>query len=202
VSLSDWSEIRGLAFHLAGTVYAALYAGSPGEAGTGGAELTGVGFARQPIVFPASTTGTVANPADIVWGPVPSTRANATYGALFDALTGGHLIWSGALFDPTYAAAVGTVAAATDKVTAAAHGLSNGDTVHLDTVLGAAGLTRGLFFVVNKSTNDFQLATTVGGSAINITTDGAVGFRRARAATCAIDDVVRLVAGQLTVSLD
>jgi microcystin-dependent protein len=62
----------------------------------------------------------------------------------------------------------------TDKVAWTAHGLSNGD-VFKFTTTGAAptGLTAGTtYFLVNKGTDDFQLAATEGGAAINFTTNG------------------------------
>ena len=66
-----------------------------------------------------------------------------------------------------------TGTAATDLLTKAGHGLSNGDLV-LVTLL-AAGEGTGLFndvpyFVVGVAGNDFQLAETSGGAAINSTT--------------------------------
>ena len=65
-------------------------------------------------------------------------------------------------------------AESTDLLTKSSHGLSNGDVVVV-TLLGAAEGT-GLFndvpyFVVGVAGNDFQLAETSGGTAINFTTD-------------------------------
>jgi Baseplate J-like protein len=68
-----------------------------------------------------------------------------------------------------------TVAAATDKLTSTAHGFSNGDAVVL-----RAGLTPGfplvhgvVAYVRDVEANAFKLALTVGGAAINITSDGS-----------------------------
>ncbi len=74
---------------------------------------------------------------------------------------------------------VGTFAAtATDeKLTLNTHGLSNGDRVYIPDAAAAdaVGLSsRTVYYVVNKSTNDLQVALTSGGSAVNITADGNV----------------------------
>lgn len=61
-----------------------------------------------------------------------------------------------------------------DLVTSAAHGLSNGWMVSLLTIVtttGASLLTR--YYVIGATTNTFQLAATVGGSAVALTTDGS-----------------------------
>lgn len=67
-----------------------------------------------------------------------------------------------------------TGAASTDLLTATAHGYVNGDVVRLVVSSGLAGLTSGTkYFVVSATTNTFALSTTVGGSAVNITSDGS-----------------------------
>lgn len=67
-----------------------------------------------------------------------------------------------------------TVAASNDKFTSTAHGFSNGDAVILRT-----GFTPGeplsagtVYFVRDAEANAFKLTETVGGAAINITSDG------------------------------
>lgn len=68
-----------------------------------------------------------------------------------------------------------TADASTDKLTSAAHGLANGDRVLLATTAAdlPAPLAAGtVYYVVSSATNDFKLATTSGGSAINLTDAG------------------------------
>jgi len=68
-----------------------------------------------------------------------------------------------------------TAANATNLFTSAGHGLSNGDVVLVSNSGGAlpSGLsTYTPYYVINRTTNDFQLSTTAGGSAVDITTDG------------------------------
>lgn len=60
-------------------------------------------------------------------------------------------------------------------VTLNSHGLSNGDALVLSTdgTLPDPLVVGTVYYVVNKDTNTFQLATTVGGTAIDTTTDGS-----------------------------
>lgn len=62
-----------------------------------------------------------------------------------------------------------------DKIDVTAHGFSDGDRVHVATTgTLSTGLTAGiLYFVVNKTTNDFEVSTTFGGGAVGISSAGA-----------------------------
>lgn len=67
-----------------------------------------------------------------------------------------------------------TADAGTDVLTASAHGLTNGQRVRLTS---AGTLPAGLsavvaYYVVNKTTNTFQVSATSGGSAVDITDAG------------------------------
>jgi hypothetical protein len=69
-----------------------------------------------------------------------------------------------------------TGVAATDIFTSAAHGYSNGDVVIFSALTGGTGLALGTtYFVINKATDTFQLATTPSGSAVDFTTDLSAG---------------------------
>lgn len=77
-----------------------------------------------------------------------------------------------------------TASTITSKLTAAAHGLVNNNIIQLS-VTGGGALPAPLqantdYYVVNKSTNDFQVALTEGGAAITLTTNGTptTQFRR------------------------
>lgn len=68
-----------------------------------------------------------------------------------------------------------TADASTDVITSAGHGLSDGDVVVFHTITGTlpTGITAGTAYYVRDSTTDtFKIATTSGGSAVNITTAG------------------------------
>lgn len=67
-----------------------------------------------------------------------------------------------------------TAANATDTLTATAHGQTNGQKVRVSSS-GAlpAGLTAGTdYYVITAAANTFQLSATLGGAAVNFTTDG------------------------------
>jgi hypothetical protein len=62
----------------------------------------------------------------------------------------------------------------TDTITLAAHGLSNGQPLYLSGGTAPTGLSNTVtYFVVNATTDTFQLAATPGGAAINFTTNGS-----------------------------
>lgn len=72
-----------------------------------------------------------------------------------------------------------TGVASTDVFTSAAHGYANGDPVVLSGLTGGTGLVTGdIYFVIGQTTNTFQLARTVGGAAVDFTTDVSAGSAR------------------------
>lgn len=75
------------------------------------------------------------------------------------------------------AAKAATGVAATDVVTSTAHGYSDGDPVAFSSLSGGAPLVNGTTYFVRDSTaNTFKVAATLGGAAIDLTTDVASGF--------------------------
>lgn len=157
--------------------------------------ITAITDWRAGTVTEASYTGYGTRPA-ITWGAAANTspaggrqRANSAavtfpqntgslqsviaYG-LYSAATAGTLQAIGLLdADPPV---VGT-AATSDTITAPAHGLSNNQRVFVMAAPGAllpAGLSENTaYFVVNAATDTFQLSTTSGGAAVDITAGGA-----------------------------
>ena len=66
-----------------------------------------------------------------------------------------------------------TADSATDKVTLAAHTLANGYRVRFGGITVPGGLTAGRwYYVVSAATNDFKVALTYGGSAVDLTSNG------------------------------
>jgi hypothetical protein len=68
-----------------------------------------------------------------------------------------------------------TADASTDTLTATAHGMPNALEIRIDSSNSApGGLNNNTnYYIINQTANTFQLATTVGGSAINITSAGS-----------------------------
>lgn len=80
-------------------------------------------------------------------------------------------------FEEVLAPFVATANPATDRLIKTAHGLSNNQQITLTNSGGVlpAGLSPGYtYFVVNKTANDFQVAATSGGAAIDLT-DAGIG---------------------------
>jgi len=61
-----------------------------------------------------------------------------------------------------------------DTVTLNSHGLSNGTAISFTSITSTTGISiNTLYYVVNAATNTFQVATSVGGSALALTTNGS-----------------------------
>lgn len=92
----------------------------------------------------------------------------------------GYTTGDAVVFTSGAAAIFGTSAVntSTDTITVNNHGFFNGDSLFYSAAGGAiGGLTIFTFYyVVNKTTNTFQLAATVGGSPINFTSTGSSGM--------------------------
>jgi surface protein len=75
-----------------------------------------------------------------------------------------------------------------DTLTRTAHGLSNGDRVAFSAISTTTGvLTWTIYFVVNKTDNDFQIALTQGGDPINLTGSNATMTLRYPSYVTAVD---------------
>jgi len=92
------------------------------------------------------------------------------------------------------ASQTGTAAASTDLITLTAHGLTDGDTVRFSNVGAATPLsTATVYYVVSSSANTFKVATTKGGTAVDITADGTVIWNEGAALTKdALDGLLQL----------
>ena len=70
--------------------------------------------------------------------------------------------------------------ATTDRITHTAHGFVDNTPIFLTNLSGGTGLTNNtVYFVRNSTANDYQVSTTSGGAAINITVNGTVDICRA-----------------------
>jgi hypothetical protein len=73
-----------------------------------------------------------------------------------------------------------TATASTDLVNAVAHGLSNGDRVIFPALTGGAGLTAATvaYFVRDATADTFKVSATIGGDAVDITSNATAGTCR------------------------
>jgi len=90
---------RNTTYAQAGTVYLALFTSDPTDAGTG-TEMTGGGYARQPITFAAPTDGATSNEADVVFPAATGDWAAVTHVGIMDAATAGNLVMHQVLTNP------------------------------------------------------------------------------------------------------
>lgn len=93
----DWMMTAGAATRPTAW-YVALYTAAPSDAG-GGTELSGSGYARESVTFAAATsgTGTTSNTGTVVFTADGGDWGSVTHMGIHDAVTGGNLLWHGAL---------------------------------------------------------------------------------------------------------
>jgi hypothetical protein len=85
----------GVAYTAPATLYVGLFTSDPGETGSG-TEVSGGSYARQTIAF--TVTGSQAsNSAAVEFPTATASWGTITYAAIYDALSGGNLLASGAL---------------------------------------------------------------------------------------------------------
>jgi hypothetical protein len=88
--------VRNVTYTPPATVYAALFTTATTEAG-GGTEVSGNGYARQPVTFGAQSGGACSNSADVVFPPATGNWGTLTDFAIMDAVTGGNMLYYGTL---------------------------------------------------------------------------------------------------------
>lgn len=105
-ALSDYLEnklldatLNNTAYSTPSTVYAALFLTDPTDAGTG-TEVNGVSYARKAMPFGSASGGTSLNSSVVQFDQATTDWGTIEYFALFDAVTGGNLLYHGALTSP------------------------------------------------------------------------------------------------------
>lgn len=98
--MSDYLEsalinhvLRNVPFTSPTTVYVSLHSASPTD--VGGSELSGNGYARQSAAFdaPGATDGLTQNTAQVKFTAAGGDWSEATHLGIYDALTGGNLLF-------------------------------------------------------------------------------------------------------------
>lgn len=118
-AMSDYLEnklidhvFRGLSFTAPAALYVALFTAAPNDTG-GGTEVTGGSYARINLAPSfsnwagtggevtntpsAGTSGTAKNNATITFAAPTANWGTITHIAIFDAVSGGNMLWWGAL---------------------------------------------------------------------------------------------------------
>ena len=85
----------GSAYTAPATLYVGLFTSDPGEGG-GGTEVSGGSYARQTIAFTV-TDSQASSSAAVEFPTATASWGTITYAAVYDAVSGGNLLASGAL---------------------------------------------------------------------------------------------------------
>jgi hypothetical protein len=213
--MSDFSDFleNEILDHILGTgaypmpsVFGALHSDHPGE--TGANEIIGGSLARQAIAFGAAAGGSASNSAQEEWDTTGAASGTAYFVGLWDAVTLGNFLWAVPLGTATapVVAATFSAQASTDTLTSYGHGYATNDRVYVKRGSGSAlptGLAEDtLYHVVGATADTFQLSTSQGGAAVNLTADGEGIAVRANGRAYTAGDIVRIAAGSLTASID
>jgi len=93
-------QIVGKTDYTMPTAYVALFVGDPLDTGAGGAEVSGVSYARvttDGADWNAAATGSISNAEDITFPEAGGSWGTITHFAIFDAASAGNMLASGAL---------------------------------------------------------------------------------------------------------
>ncbi len=94
MSISNYLETKIITDNLITVAaYVSLHTADPGETGT--SELTGGSYVRKLAGLGAPSNGVSTNGSDILWTGMPA--ATITHVSLWDAVSGGNCLWTGAL---------------------------------------------------------------------------------------------------------
>lgn len=93
--LANWLMTAGAATRPT-SWYLALFTAAPNDAG-GGTEVSGNGYARQSVTFGAASGGACANTNAPQFSASGGNWGTITHIGIFDASSGGNLLWHGAM---------------------------------------------------------------------------------------------------------
>ena len=140
-------------------------------------------WAALPTVGPTDQkfVGLIAVFPDSNFAALSATTDTGTYTVNWGDGTSAQTYASGAQANYQYAYSASgltdtpvTFTAATSTVNRTSHGYTNGMTISFNTVVTTTGIVAGqIYYVVNATTNTFQVSATSGDSAITLTNDGS-----------------------------
>lgn len=185
--------------------FLALFTTLPNDDGTGGVEVTGGAYARVSFAGAAwgvaSSTDpvTITNSGALIQFATPTVAWGTVVGfGIFDAITGGNLLWADYLGNFAWQPFSCTLASP-GVLTVPAHGYSNGDTAVVTAELGGTlpttgGSWAGLKTVAGVTTDTFNLGT-------NTTSTGNGQVRKVVAQIVSINTQVTFNTSQLILSV-
>lgn len=153
-----------------GTTHLSLhtaYSSSGANEFTGGSPA----YARKAVSFSAAAAGSKASSSAPLFD-VPAVTTVRFIG-MWDALSAGNFLGMAANGGSEFEFYADLAA---DKILRVAHGLVNTDKIVFVGGTPPGGITEGtVYFVVNKTTDDFQVSATSGGAAIDLTAQATDG---------------------------
>lgn len=195
----ELNALRNVSFSVS-ALFASLHTANPGI--TGANEVTGGSYARQSTTLSAAASSATSNSGQLNFTGMPVVGApGLTHIGLWDAVSAGNFLWAGPIGTPDMRA---FTAATTDIVTAPGSTYSNGQMVDFVDIFDSA-LPTGVsqftnYFIVQVSGATFKVSTTSGGSAVDITADGAGLVRRIIPVTVTAGDTVNIAIAALALA--
>src|SRR6185436_2482651 len=148
-----------------------------GEA-TGGSPA----YARQAVTWGAAASGQKTNSGTLTFDVPAGTYGFFTYYNHLTTNVGNYRGYAPFGGSVRGFASVDAAGVTSDTITSGAHGLSNDNRVMVFNVFAESlptGLTEGtIYYVVGAATDTFQVSTTSGGSAVNLTAVGELFFQK------------------------
>jgi hypothetical protein len=181
--------------------FASLHSADPGA--TGATELSGgsPAYARKAISWAAAASGAAASSADITFDVGAGSAVK--FVGLWSAVSAG--TFRGGMAAGSDQPVAFTAKASDDTFTAPGHSYVNGDEVVVIDTGGSSlptGVSEGtVYFVIGVSGSTFQLSLTSGGSAINLTADGAGHISSQTTETFGGQGTYKIPAGGLVLDL-
>jgi hypothetical protein len=188
-------------------VFLGLFSVAPTDA-SGGTEITGGAYPRKQVTnnatnFPAASGGSKSLAVTQQFDVAPAGLADAVAWGIFDASTGGNLLYWGWLGSDAGRVFTATVA---DVLTVPGHTLALNDQVRVMAVPGATlptGLSAGqTYFVLTVTGDTFSLSLTQGGAAVNITAAGSGLVAKIAAKPITEGDTPQFSGGALVITED
>jgi hypothetical protein len=90
------ATLRNTAYTSPTTIYVALFLTDPTDAGSG-TEVSGTPYVRKSMAFDAPSNGASVNSAAVEFDQATANWGTIPFFALFDASTGGNMLYHGAL---------------------------------------------------------------------------------------------------------
>lgn len=93
------ATLRNTSFTSPSNIYLALFLADPTDAGTG-TEVSAASYVRQQVVFGSPSNGVSTNSSAVTFDAATTDWGTIPYIGIYDALTGGNLLYSNGLTTP------------------------------------------------------------------------------------------------------